>query len=290
MVTVFMEKRIKYILIIAFVLIFSIRITNVYALSVSKNNLTIDSGKSASVKLYANTSVNVNKIDFTFVFTTYDIAAEFIVDSKYTDNISGIHHSITLDKPMSGEILLGTVNINVKDNPKDLSGIINVHTASAKSDDDIINLKNQVINVKVNNLKASNDLEDNDKLLLQKIDSKITKIDIKDNIFEYDAFIDDDILELDLVATPKDKNSKVDISSQKISELNDNKIIITVTNSDKKQEYIINIKINRKEENKIIPIDNSQYVSDNGYKKKWSIILLGTIIILSISFLFMKKR
>lgn len=284
-----MKKRIKLIFIVVFVLICSMQITSVYALTVSKKDLTIDSGKSASVKLYANTDASVSKIDFTLVYTTYDIAANFIVDSKFVDNINGIHHSISLDKEKTGEIFLGTINIEVKKNPKDLNGIINIHTVSAKSGDNIINLNNQVINVKVNNLTSTDNLKkDNSELLLEKIDSKLTKIDILDGVFEYSATINGDVEELDLVPTAKNKDSKIDISSQKISELKDNKIIITVTNDDKKQEYIINIK--KKEEKKIIDIDESQYVSDNDYKKKWSIILLGTIIILSISFLFMKKR
>ena len=51
----------------------------------------------------------------------------------------------------------------------------------------------------------------------------------------------EDVEELDLNPIARDKKYKIEISSQKISELIDNQIIITVKYGEKKEEYKIKI-------------------------------------------------
>lgn len=285
-----MKKRIKIVVISLLMLIPFIKITRIQALTVSRNNITIDNSKSDIIELYANAADNIIGVDFSLVFSTYDIEADFVVNRKYNDKIDGIKHSITFNEALTGKIFLGTININVKDNPKELNGIINIHNATAKiNDDEVVNLDNQIINVKVNMIKRIE--VDEDSQLLLKIDSKLTNIELKKNVYQYDVTVDSGVMELDLKPIAKDKNTKIDITSQKISEHSDNKIIITATNDGRLEEYTINVKIGKKEARTKVVIDDEKFVGDNSYKIKWLIVLFGLVIALAVSLLlYLKKK
>jgi len=304
-----MKKIIKGVFFNFLIIVPFILITRVQALSVDNNNITIDNGKSANILLYANTNQDVSKVDFTLVFSSYDIEADFIVNDKYNDSISGTMHSITFDEAKSGKILLGTVSISVKSDPSELSGIVNIHSASARdNDDNVVNLNNQVINVSVNMITITTSTTTTSTTttktmttssiktvslsegMLLRIDSDLTKIELEEDVFEYTAVVASDVTELDLVPVLRDETSKVAITSQKISELDDNKIVITVSNGLQKEEYVINVKIKKKEERTKIAIDNSEFVADNGYKKKWLLALFGFVIVFATSLLFIKKK
>ena len=142
-----MKKRIKYIFLTLFIFIF---MSKVNALSVSKSNLTLDKSASDRVELYANTEKEIKSVNFTLTFSTYDIPAEFIVNSSYTDgNPNGITHSVTFDEPKTGKILLGTVYISTKKNPKDKEGTVDIYNATANTGEEKINLNSQRINITI---------------------------------------------------------------------------------------------------------------------------------------------
>lgn len=289
-----MKKRIKYFFMIFLLLI---NIGNVKALTVSKNDITIEKGGSGKVELYANTTEKVKRVDFTLVFSTYDIPAAFYANSAYTDtNPDGITHSVLLREATSGKILLGTIDINVKASPNDLAGSVSIHTASAiMENDEKVSLNAQTINVKVGTPEVEEPTptpsptttpsptpsepsnKSDEDLLLDKIKSSITAINLKKGVYEYNVKIKDSVTELDLKPVAKDSKTKIDITTQKIKDLKDNKIIITAELDDIKQVYTINVSL--KDKNEIV-IDKGEFVADTSYKSKWiimSIILIGAL-------------
>ena len=128
--------------------------------------------------------------------------------------------------------------------------------------------------------------------LLKEINSKIVTINLEDNVYEYTVNVSETLEELDLVPVANDENTKIEISSQKISELKDKKITITLSNNSDKEEYIIKVNTVPKPTVESVTIDNNMFVEKNGYKAKWiiAIILLGTGLIFSILFLNNKKK
>ena len=266
----------------------------VNALSVSKNDLTIEKGSSETVELYANTESEIISASFTLVYSTYDIPANFAVASGFSDsNPNGINHEIIFNEAKSGKILLGTINVSVVNYPNDSIGTINIHTGSAKTTDgETINLNSQNINIKVG---TPNEVKTDEKksALLTKIESKIVSIELKEKTYEYTINVDSKVEELDLKGIPEDSNAKVETSTQKIKELKDNKIIITVKNGDEEQKYTINVNskndTKEKDDNEIV-IDKTEFKENKGYKGKWIVISIVLIIVLMVSLLLSKKK
>lgn len=291
-----MKKLVK---IAILTVILSLFINKAYALSVSKNSLTMEKGSSDKIELYANSDKEITSVEFTLVFSSYDVTADFIINSGYSDsNPNGITHKINLREAKSGKILLGNISINVKSNPKGNGGTINIHSAKGyTSEGESVALNNQIINVtigKVNNTEEvkkeetkSEEKKEIDKNLLDKIESKIVNIELKKDVFEYAVSIDKDVKELDLKAIPKDSNTKVEISNQKIEEIKDNKIVITASNGDIKQEYIINLKEKKDIE---VTIDKSEFKEKGIYKGKWILVSIVLVIVLIIGLVMTKKK
>lgn len=292
---------------------------NVKALSVNENDLTIEKGDSKNVELYAEVDTEVKEIAFTLVYTTYDIPAYFNLESGLTDtNPNGVAHKIVFPEPVSGKVKLGTINVQVVKNPKDLSGTINIHSGSAiTTNDETINLNAQTINITIgeeehpqveeptteNEPEAEEpkqeDKKENDKKeenkkenkaettnLLEKIESNIVKINLKENVYEYTVKVKEEIEELDLKPIVKDEKYKVEITTQKISELKDNKIIITVKDGDNKQKYIINVEKITKTE---IEIDEEEFEPSYKYKSKW-ITLIAIMLVVLVAGLGLSKK
>jgi len=309
--------------IIIFVFLMFVTLTKVEALGVEKNELTIKSGESSSVSLSANVGeIEVNSIEFTLIYMSNDVPGNFI---GANDSIEGTKHRISFSEPMTGTISLGNVSINVVNNPTTKSGEIKIHSATAATvEGALIPLNSQTITVtidnsankvvqeeNINNENTDNnvtvdkkdespvtttdnknevteeepeEVEENSNLL-ESIDSKIVNIKLKNNKFEYTIKIDENIEELDLKPILKDDSYQVEISTQKIAELEDNKIIITVSKEDIKEVYTINVKIAEE-----IEIDNEQFVSSNSHKVKWIIIIVALSAVLIIGLTFMKKK
>lgn len=143
---------------ICLIVTFFMLTTGVLALTVSENSIEIPKSDRKSIELSTNSEEMLTSVEFTLVYTTYDIPASFIVNPNYTDsNPNGIKHKIIFSEPINGNIILGNININVVDNPKDNTGTVNIHSAigytkSGKT----INLTSQNINVTVLNNRETN--------------------------------------------------------------------------------------------------------------------------------------
>lgn len=264
---------------------------NVYALDIdNKNELTIESGKNETINLTTNVDYEVKEIKFTLVYTTYDIPAYFNVASGLTDsNPNGIVHKISFNEPVSGEIDLGTISVKVVNYPTVNNGTITLHSASATTTDgEVITLKSQTINVNIGTKqeKVEEVKKVETKNMLDKIESDIVKINIKEDVYEYTVKIKDSIKELDLKPIAKDSNYKVEISNQKIDEIKDNKITIKVSNEDVSEEYIINIKQIKSEE---VKIDKEESNTEYKYKGKWVVMIIILSVVLFIGIVLMKK-
>ena len=231
--------------------------------------------------MYANSDTSLKSVDFNLVYSTYDITGEFIVNSKYKDTPSnGTKHTVTFDKEETGKILLGTIRI--KSNDKETNGSINLNNAIGITNTNReIGLNSQLINIKVDAQNANKDNR-----LLKSINSNIVKIELEDKVYEYTVDISDKIQVLDLVPVAYNSECKIDISSQKLKEINDNKIVIKASLDNKEEEYIINLNIKKtiEEEEKE---ENETFIPDNSYKKKWIIILIGLIALLIVDMVFM---
>lgn len=265
---------------------------NVYALYIdNKNELTIESGKNETINLTTNVDYEVKEIKFTLVYTTYDIPAYFNVASGLTDsNPNGIVHKISFNEPVSGEIDLGTISVKVVNYPTVNNGTITLHSASATTTDgEVITLKSQTINVNIGTKqeKVEEVKKVETKNMLDKIESDIVKINIKEDVYEYTVKIKDSIKELDLKPIAKDSNYKVEISNQKIDEIKDNKITIKVSNEDVSEEYIINIKQIKSEE---VKIDKEESNTEYKYKGKWVVMIIILSVVLFIGIVLMKKK
>lgn len=286
-----MKRIFKFIFIIFLALI---SVNKVNALSVSENNIIIKKGESKNIELYANVTDSVTSVEFTLVFTTYDIPAYFAVNPNYQDqNPDGIKHKIVFPEAVTGQILLGTVSINVKNNPNDLLGTINIHSAKATNvEETVINLNSQNINVTVGTTETTEEppKENKDPNLLEKIESKIVEIKLEKDVFEYTVKVKSEVEELDLKPVAKDTNSKVEISTQKIAELTDNKIIITVKNNDIEQKYTINIEKLKEEVKPEINIDEEEFHVNDSYRSKWLIATIIFIVVFMIGLLLTKKK
>ena len=247
-----MKKRIKYILTIFLLLVFTSRVD---ALSVSKNPITIDEGSSDTVELYANLGDNVvNEIEFTLIYYSDNATASFIPASGINCNTVHSTHTLTFTEGKSGRILLGRIKMEISNNANITAASALAHTATAKkTDGGVVNLKNVMLYVNVN--KTTPIVNDEttttttttttqpttkttttttkpvtttttttttttkpreNKWLLKAINSKIVKINLEDDVFEYTVNVYDTLSELDLVPVANDENTKIEISNQKI--------------------------------------------------------------------------
>ena len=289
-------KRIKEIIFTIFIVFISV--IRVNALSVNKNEITMERGSNNSIELYANTDTEVTNIDFTLVYSTYDIDVEFISsDGNYDSNPYGVAHKLTLQNSQKGKILLGSITIVVKEYSTVNSATITLNNATATTTNgNNINLNNQIINVTVgtpepDTVTVDDTQEDN---LLEKIESNIVDINLKENVFEYTVTVSNEITELDLVPITKYDNTSYEISSQKIDEIkaNNNQIIIDVTNNVISQKYIINVNIKDAQdiEEDTVVIDNNQFINSSDYKYNWIVIIGASFIALFIGICLNKKR
>ena len=274
-----------------FLLLIVILPSNVKALSIDKNNLTIAKGESQSVDLYANVEAETTEISFTLVYTTYDVPAYFKLEPGLTDtNPNGIAHKIIFSNPVSGKVKLGTIDINIVNNPIEKSGAINIHSAKAITNGINVNLDAQTINVNIGNeTVAIEEPKEQKKNLLSKIESKIVKIDLLDDVYEYTVNVKESIEELDLKPITKDEKYEMEISTQKVKELTDNQIIITVKDGEYTEEYKIKVNIveDKKEE---IEVDEEKFESSYKYKGKWITMIIIMSVVLLIGLFLIKKK
>lgn len=291
---------------ICLIVTFFMLTTDVLALTVSENNIEIPKSDRKSIELSTNSEEMLTSVEFTLVYTTYDIPASFIVNPNYTDsNPNGIKHKIIFSEPINGNIILGNININVVDNPKDNTGTVNIHSAIGYTKSgETINLTSQNINVTVLNNRETNtetneieklkedeqeETKKIDKNVLKEIKSDLVKINIQKDIFEYTIAINNDIEKLDLEPIAINESYKVEISNQEIATLEDNKINITIAdNKGNKIDYII--KVNILKDISDVEIDDSDFKEKNTYKGKWIILVIIFSIILLFGLILTRKK
>ena len=291
---------------ICLIVTFFMLTTGVLALTVSENNIEIPKSDRKSIELSTNSEEMLTSVEFTLVYTTYDIPASFIVNPNYTDsNPNGIKHKIIFSEPINGNIILGNININVVDDPKDNAGTVNIHSAIGYTESgETINLTSQNINVTVLNNRENNtetneiekpkedeqeETKEFDKNVLKEIKSDLVKINIQKDIFEYTITINNDIEKLDLEPIAINESYKVEISNQEIATLEDNKINITITdNKGNKIDYII--KVNILKDISDVEIDDSDFKEKNTYKGKWIILVIIFSTILLFGLILTRKK
>lgn len=262
--------------------------SQVFALSLEKNEVNILASEKKNIKLYADLPEDTVKVEFTLVFDSYDIPVYFSPTAGITDETpNGIKHTLVLSETSYGETLLGSVIARVVTNPTVIKAGADLHSVNAyDSEGNKTALNNQNLQVIIgeDTTNSTTDNTDDNKQeektdsgkktynLLEEIRSGDSTILVVDDVFEYELKILSSVTELDLEVIPKKDKYKVEISSQKISELVDNKITITVTNGKEKQEYIINV-VKIKETPKV-EIDETEFEANNSHKGFWILVIV----------------
>ena len=276
-------KRIVFLLVV-----FLINLPLVSALSVDNTELTVAKGEKSTVDVYADLEEETTKVSFSLVYTTYDVPATFKAEEGITLKTNKTKNTLTFSEAQKGQVKLGTIEISILKSAKANKGTIRLNSATATSKSGNISKLDPVeltVTIGTNTNNSTSVKEGN---LLKGITSKIVNIDLKDNVYTYEVNVKEDVKELDLVAVPKDEKSKVVISSQKISELKDGKIIINVTSpSNTKEEYTV--KVNVLKTNKV-EIDKEKFKADSSYKGKWVVIIIVSVVALLFGFTLSKKE
>lgn len=276
-------KRIAFLLVV-----FLINLPLVSALSVDNTELTVAKGEKSTVDVYADLKEETTKVSFSLVYTTYDVPATFKAEEGITLKTNKTKNTLTFSEAQKGQVKLGTIEISILKSAKANKGTIRLNSATATSKSGNISKLDPVELTVTIGTSTNNSTSVKESNLLKGITSKIVNIDLKDNVYTYEVNVKEDVKELDLVAVPKDEKSKVVISSQKISELKDGKIIINVTSpSNTKEEYTV--KVNVLKTNKV-EIDKEKFKADSSYKGKWVVIIIVSVVALLFGFTLSKKE
>lgn len=276
-------KRIIFLLVV-----FLINLPLVSALSVDSTELTVAKGEKSTVDVYADLKEETTKVSFSLVYTTYDVPATFKAEEGITLKTNTTKNTLTFSEAQKGQVKLGTIEISILKSAKANKGTIRLNSATATSKSGNISKLDPVELTVTIGTSTNNSTSVKESNLLKGITSKIVNIDLKDNVYTYEVNVKEDVKELDLVAVPKDEKSKVVISSQKISELKDGKIIINVTSpSNTKEEYTV--KVNVLKTNKV-EIDKEEFKTDSSYKGKWVVIIIVSVVALLFGFTLSKKE
>lgn len=253
------------------------------ALSVSKNDLTMKKGSTETVDLYINVEEEVSSLSFDMTFTTYDIPATLSFEPWVTSTVSGISYNLTFSEPIIGNVKIGTINIKTVDNPTVTSGSVNITYPKAYNlNGDRILLNYQDINV---NISSSNTVTEppiiENVQMLERIDSNIVSINLEKDVYDYEVNIDESVTELDLKPIVANDNYRVEMTTQKISELSDNTIVIKVIGDNKTQNYKIKVNISKKTIQEDVQEEKKQETkkSVTKFKYKWKWVLLITTLL-----------
>lgn len=275
-----MKKLLKVLFSISLIFIL---INKVEALTLEEKELHLAKGETKEIEVTENFSEKIKKLEFNLVYYNNDITGTFQVNSSYQDKTSGIKHEIVFQNGVSGEISLGKLQVLVAKNSSLQKGIININNVQATTlNGKILNLENISLPIFIDS-KKENTVTGN---LIEKIDSNLVNISLKENTYEYKVTVKEDIKELDLKPITKYQDTIIDISSQKLEKEKNNIIIITAKKDNIEEEYKIQVKYQ-----KDIKIDTHKYKEDNSYKKEWIIIasIFSVIFIIGL-FLFKKEK
>lgn len=276
-------KRIIFLLVV-----FLINLPLVSALSVDSTELTVAKGEKSTVNVYADLKEETTKVSFSLVYTTYDVPATFKPEEGITLKTNTTKNTLTFSEAQKGQVKLGTIEISILKSAKANKGTIRLNSATATSKSGNISKLDPVELTVTIGTSTNNSTSVKESNLLKGITSKIVNIDLKDNVYTYEVNVKEDVKELDLVAVPKDEKSKVVISSQKISELKDGKIIINVTSpSNTKEEYTVKVNVLKTDK---VEIDKEEFKADSSYKGKWVVVIIVSVVALLFGFTLSKKE
>lgn len=276
-------KRIAFLLVV-----FLINLPLVSALSVDSTELTVAKGEKSTVNVYADLKEETTKVSFSLVYTTYDVPATFKPEEGITLKTNTTKNTLTFSEAQKGQVKLGTIEISILKSAKANKGTIRLNSATATSKSGNITKLDPVELTVTIGTSTNNSTSVKESNLLKGITSKIVNIDLKDNVYTYEVNVKEDVKELDLVAVPKDEKSKVVISSQKISELKDGKIIINVTSpSNTKEEYTVKVNVLKTDK---VEIDKEEFKADSSYKGKWVVVIIVSVVALLFGFTLSKKE
>lgn len=276
-------KRIIFLLVV-----FLINLPLVSALSVDNTELTVAKGEKSTVNVYADLKEETTKVSFSLVYTTYDVPATFKAEEGITLKTNTTKNTLTFSEAQKGQVKLGTIEISILKSAKANKGTIRLNSATATSKSGNISKLDPVELTVTIGTSTNNSTSVKESNLLKGITSKIVNIDLKDNVYTYEVNVKEDVKELDLVAVPKDEKSKVVISSQKISELKDGKIIINVTSpSNTKEEYTVKVNVLKTDK---VEIDKEEFKADSSYKGKWVVVIIVSVVALLFGFTLSKKE
>ena len=260
----------------------------VSALSVDNTELTVAKGEKSTVNVYADLKEETTKVSFSLVYTTYDVPATFKAEEGITLKTNTTKNTLTFSEAQKGQVKLGTIEISILKSAKANKGIIRLNSATATSKSGNISKLDPVELTVTIGTSTNNSTSVKESNLLKGITSKIVNIDLKDNVYTYEVNVKEDVKELDLVAVPKDEKSKVVISSQKISELKDDKITINVTSpSNTKEEYTVKVNVLKTDK---VEIDKEEFKADSSYKGKWVVVIIVSVVALLFGFTLSKKE
>lgn len=276
-------KRIAFLLVV-----FLINLPLVSALSVDNTELTVAKGEKSTVNVYADLKEETTKVSFSLVYTTYDVPATFKAEEGITLKTNTTKNTLTFSEAQKGQVKLGTIEISIPKSAKANKGTIRLNSATATSKSGNISKLDPVELTVTIGTSTNNSTSVKESNLLKGITSKIVNIDLKDNVYTYEVNVKEDVKELDLVAVPKDEKSKVVISSQKISELKDGKIVINVTSpSNTKEEYTVKVNVLKTDK---VEIDKEEFKADSSYKGKWVVVIIVSVVALLFGFTLSKKE
>lgn len=276
-------KRIIFLLVV-----FLINLPLVSALSVDSTELTVAKGEKSTVNVYADLKEETTKVSFSLVYTTYDVPATFKAEEGITLKTNTTKNTLTFSEAQKGQVKLGTIEISILKSAKANKGTIRLNSATATSKSGNISKLDPVELTVTIGTSTNNSTSVKESNLLKGITSKIVNIDLKDNVYTYEVNVKEDVKELDLVAVPKDEKSKVVISSQKISDLKDGKIIINVTSpSNTKEEYTVKVNVLKTDK---VEIDKEEFKADSSYKGKWVVVIIVSVVALLFGFTLSKKE
>lgn len=276
-------KRIAFLLVV-----FLINLPLVSALSVDNTELTVAKGEKSTVNVYADLKEETTKVSFSLVYTTYDVPATFKAEEGITLKTNTTKNTLTFSEAQKGQVKLGTIEISILKSAKANKGTIRLNSATATSKSGNISKLDPVELTVTIGTSTNNSTSVKESNLLKGITSKIVNIDLKDNVYTYEVNVKEDVKELDLVAVPKDEKSKVVISSQKISDLKDGKVIINVTSpSNTKEEYTVKVNVLKTDK---VEIDKEEFKADSSYKGKWVVVIIVSVVALLFGFILSKKE
>ena len=256
-------------------LIIIISLFNVKAITLDTSPITLNIGETKYIDIYADfgdsTSLNTE-----LIYYDEKVFADLYASNNVTITSQGITYTITKKIEDKGNILIGRLGITENEGaPKKTS----------------IRIDNKEIIVNVNITEPKTDMvitttgiEEDKTSLLTGISSKIVKIALRENVYEYNISIDSDIEELDLKPITRDINTQVEISTQVIKNLEDNRITITAKNGDREEQYIIKVRVRPE-------IKEEVKIEKTNYKLKYlAFILIFGIIIVACVFLMKREK